>query len=181
MTTCAETVEFLNLVLPRNGVRAACAKFPKGMGQRFVDTNEELAAILLGWSEQGLDAYHACASFKDRSGRTHANVLAVRSLWLDVDTRITKPDASYADHAEAAQAVGRFYKIASLPPPSTLVNSGGGLHVYWSLDKDLTLEEWRPYAIKLKAACLQHGLHIDPVRTADASSILRTPGTLNHK
>jgi hypothetical protein len=181
MTTYAETVEFLNLVLPHEGLRVACAKFPKGMGQRFVCTNTELAHVLLGWSNDGLDTYHACASFKDHSGRTHKNVCAVRSLWLDIDTKITKSNATYANHIEAAQAVGRFHKTVDMPPPSILVNSGGGLHVYWSLDKDLTLQEWLPYAVGLKNSCVKFGLAADPARTADASSILRTPGTTNFK
>ena len=40
-----------------------------------------------------------------------------------------------------------------------------------------TPETWARYAHGLKILCVKHGLHADPTRTADISSVLRTPGT----
>jgi Domain of unknown function (DUF927) len=62
-----------------------------------------------------------------------------------------------------------------------MVGSGGGIHDYWPFDRDLTLDEWQPLATGFKAACLSQAFRIDPARTADASSILRTPGTHHRK
>ena len=161
-------------------MKVACRKIRSGMAQKFVQTHEELAQLLLRWSGQGFDTYHACSTFKDGSSRTAKNVHLIKSLWADIDTRIGKPEAPYADHLEAAGAVGRFCIDARLPPPC-MINSGNGVHIYWVLDEPVTLQEWLPMATGLKSACDQHGLMIDPVRTADAASILRTPGTSNYK
>jgi len=61
------------------------------------------------------------------------------------------------------------------------VNSGYGLHVYWPLAETIDHATWKPYAEGLQALCVKHGLHVDPTRTADISSVLRTPRTYNHK
>lgn len=42
-------------------------------------------------------------------------------------------------------------------------------------------ETWARYAQGLKTLCVKHSLHADPTRTADISSVLRTPGTHNRK
>jgi hypothetical protein len=176
----ATALDFLRLVLPAEGWKVACRKTPKGMQQKFFKTHEELLQQLLAWSDGGYDTYHACATFKDASSRKVSNVLHVQSFWLDIDTRVGKPDAPYADQVEAAQAVGKFCAEIRLHPP-TLINSGAGVHAYWPLYSPLTVDEWLRYASGLKRACTIHGLHADPARTADAASILRTPGTMNFK
>jgi hypothetical protein len=45
----------------------------------------------------------------------------------------------------------------------------------------LDRETWQHYARGLKNLCQQYGLKADPARTADISSVLRTPGTHNRK
>ena len=174
-----ETLTFLRHVLPPEGWKVACCKRPHGMQQMFVKTFEEQAELLLHWSNDNLDTYHACATFAERGSRKHENVQLVRSLWADIDTREGKPDAPYANRAEAAQAVMDFSASLALPDP-LFVDSGFGLHIYWVLE-DMPRPKWQRYADSLKAACLAKGLKIDPARTADASSILRTPGTFNFK
>lgn len=176
----SETLAFLRHVLPSKGIKVACVKFPNGMRQFFADTCEEQAAILLKWSAKGYDTYHACATFKDRSSRKASNALAARSLWADIDTCEGKPGAPYKDRVEAGEAVMAFTETLALPLP-TIVSSGYGLHVYWPFNEDLEPQQWLRYAKALKHACSHGGLHIDPARTADIASILRTPGTANYK
>jgi hypothetical protein len=53
--------------------------------------------------------------------------------------------------------------------------------VYWPLQDVLDAEIWERYARGLKALCVKHGLHADPTRTADITSVLRTPGTHHRK
>jgi hypothetical protein len=48
------------------------------------------------------------------------------------------------------------------------------------MDEDIPKDEWKPYAEKFKALCMQH-IAIDPVVTADAARIMRAPETFNHK
>lgn len=61
------------------------------------------------------------------------------------------------------------------------VGSGGGIHIYWTLDVCLERESWQGYADGLKQLCHREGLDAGPERTADIASILRTPGTHNRK
>src|SRR5262249_17054126 len=62
-----------------------------------------------------------------------------------------------------------------------IVDSGGGLQCWWPLDQDVNPETWLRYARAIGAACKCYGLDADKSRTADHSSVLRTPGTHHHK
>jgi hypothetical protein len=64
--------------------------------------------------------------------RDQENVVALKGLFLDVDAKGADKN-SYATMPEAAAALAAFIKVMDLPPPSAIVNSGGGLHVYWTL------------------------------------------------
>jgi hypothetical protein len=110
--------------------------------------------------------------------RNHENVAALKAIWLDIDVKATE---GYPTVVEALDALEIFCVKAQLPPPTALVFSGGGLHVYWISDKPLTLEEWQPYAEGLKAAGMAQGLRADWQCTIDCVRVLRVPGTLNHK
>lgn len=104
--------------------------------------------------------------------------LWIKALWLDVDI---KPEKGYPTMAAAIAAVNKFRTAAKLPPPSAIVQTGGGIHVYWISLSPLTLAQWRPYAEGLKAEALAHGLKCDAAVTADAARVLRVPGTFNNK
>ena len=73
-----------------------------------------------------------------------------------------------------------FAARLNLPAPM-VISSGSGLHVYWPLNQALDRPTWERYAHGLKYLCERHGLQADPARTADISSVLRTPGTRNRK
>ena len=138
----------------------------------------------------GCTAYHACASYREarydptgtlpserRFGRTKRNAHGAKAFWLDIDAGPGKP---YPDWRVAAHAVAEFCQATRLPRP-LIVLSGLGLHVYWALVQTLDPEKWQRYASGLKALCVQHGLKADPARTADITSVLRTPGTHHRK
>lgn len=130
-----------------------------------------------------LNVYYAVASYgtlandKGKTLRTQANVLAVRSFWLDIDCGPGKP---YATAKDAARAVLIFAEKLGLPRPF-IVLSGGGLHAYWPMAEDMSPSVWQPTAELLKAACKQEGLDADPSRTSDRASVLRPPGTHHRK
>lgn len=118
---------------------------------------------------------------KPKAVRVAKNAMSLKAIWVDVDVKADKPDKNYTTLTDALDAVGSFVKAVGLPPPSALVNSGGGLHVYWISDKPLTPAEWEPYAQGLKALLLREGVKCDAGITTDEARILRVPGTLNHK
>lgn len=71
--------------------------------------------------------------------------------------------------------------ITTPQPPSVTVNSGGGIHAYWLLDKPfyITSDDDRQYAKKLQAQWVTH-IGCDP-GAKDLSRILRVPGSTNFK
>jgi hypothetical protein len=130
------------------------------------------------------DVYFALGGYKSGAvksnrGRTQENVLSLRAFWLDIDVADDVKN-KYDSLREAVEALGGFCDAANLPEP-LLVRSGGGLHVYWPLDADISRRDWKRIATLLKQACNQHQLKVDHSRTTDEASFLRPIGTLNHK
>jgi hypothetical protein len=169
---------FYEAVLPPTGLYCAVGIRGSRVITTFHDTLETLAQRGDGLVADGLNAYFALATFRDReAGRKAANAEYLQAFFLDVDAGHGKP---YADQIEAAQALRAFVDATQLPPP-TVVNSGRGLHVYWALTEPVAAADWKPLALALKELCQTHGLHTDPTVTADAARILRMPGTSNLK
>ena len=117
---------------------------------------------------------------KLRAARSAENATSLKAIWIDLDGNKSDPGKGYPTKDAALDAFAKFITASQLPPPSAIVNSGGGFHIYWISDQPLTLDEWRPYANGLWALKQKHGLVADPV-TTDAARILRVPGTFNYK
>ncbi len=134
-------------------------------------------------SEAGKDAYFACSEFTTPDSRTAANVACAHAFWLDIDCGDEKAASGggYATEADALEAVQIFCQKASIPAPTHIVSSGCGLHVYWALDQAADRATWQDYAGKLKALTKTLAFLADDSRTSDIASVLRMPGTLNHK
>ncbi len=114
--------------------------------------------------------------------RDKNNVVALKSLWLDIDYgKDGHGKESYKSRGEAETALAGFVKQTNLPEPSFIVHTGGGLHVYFTLSEPITRDAWQPYADALAEATRQLGLNCDAHCTVDAVRILRVPGTFNHK
>lgn len=128
-------------------------------------------------SAEGYDAYWAMAEF-DSNSRKADHVKHIKALWIDLDCGEGKP---YPDPSSALEALIAWVRYAGFAPPSHVVGSGHGLHVYWELDQGYPLPAWLPVAQHFKQALALGGVHADPTRTADAASILRVPGTVNYK
>lgn len=170
-------LDFLNLILPSAGLRAAFVIDGEKHWNKFFATNDLLAEYISQQDNLGRTVYHGCSTFDGAGKRSARHAAAVRSFWLDVDAGPNKP---YATQVFAAHAVLSFCRTVALPQP-LFVGSGAGLHCYWPLDADLPPDLWRRYAEGLKALCAEHDFHPGPERTADLASILRTPGTHHRK
>jgi hypothetical protein len=115
---------------------------------------------------------------KERAAKHQDDALALKSIFLDIDV---KPKA-YNTVGEAADALEAFCAKYNLPGPTAYVKSGGGVHVYWISNRELTPAEWQPYADGLKAAAIEFfGAKIDAGVTGDSARVLRVPGTFNCK
>ena len=187
------SIRFLRLILPEQGYYIAAIKLAKRRGFKssiFASTIEELWTSIENADREEYEAYHACASFREphndtpgtpdgqkQFGRTKNNALGAKAFWLDIDAG---PAKGYRDQNVALDALADFCRALNLPSP-IVVSSGSGRHAYWPLQQMLDPETWARYAQGLKTLCVKHGLHADPTRTADISSVLRTPGTHNRK
>jgi Domain of unknown function (DUF927) len=178
------TLEFIELVTPRQGVKVVCVQTPNGnMVNRRAADRGNLARGITALVEAGEPSiYHALAGFREGtidkvSGRKQSNVEFLRALWLDIDVGDNKP---YATKGAAVEHLGKFIEAYNLPLPMIVV-SGSGLHIYWPLSEDVPRAQWKPAALQLKAATTTFGLHADPSRTADEASLLRPVGSFNNK
>lgn len=174
------TLDFLRHVLPSEGwyvVTVIDSGSPPK--QRSFDSIDQLAAFASALSAKGHNVYYAVASFSESGTRKATAVAYVKAFFLDIDCGEDTPK-KYATKKDGLLALGQFVKDAGLPKPM-VVSSGNGWHVYWVLEEELGIAEWKPLAEQLKAACRQHGFKIDPSVPADAARVLRPVGTINPK
>jgi hypothetical protein len=186
----SETLDFLRLVLPRQGFYCAVTIINNQWRHRFFTKIEDMTEHIRREDEKGYEVYHACATFKTsrmdskdvkrlnrKLGRTHHNIQYLKSFWLDIDCGEGKP---YATQLEGYNRLTEFCRACSLPSP-VCVNSGYGLHVYWPLAEELGIQAWKGYAETIAYLCKDHGLFVDRPRSCDPSSVLRPVGSHNRK
>jgi hypothetical protein len=170
--------QFYEKVLPSQGIYCAAGIDRSGKTfHRFVDTLDELEIEIENFQADGLNAFVAMNSFSGHSRKAEYAAYC-KSFFIDLDVEVGNPK-KYASKEDALAALDDFIKIAELPPP-VRVDSGGGIHAYWILDRDVPTAEWKAYATKFKQLCLDH-IKIDPAVTADAARVLRCPETLHLK
>jgi hypothetical protein len=107
------------------------------------------------------------------------------AIWLvcipiDLDIKPGSPN-HYQSMPDALSSLFLFCDHTGIPRPSLIVFSGGGLHAYWISNRNLTVDEWQPYANGLKNAAKAYGLKFDAACTGDAARVLRVPDTFNWK
>jgi hypothetical protein len=166
--------EFLAVVLPSPGLGSYCAvELTKRKEHFYAETIDEITAKVDDWHANGYDCFYGVSTFNTKRGTDSAQYN--RSFFIDMDGYATKKDA--------ANALVKFLGDSGLAAIGTpwVVDSGGGLHVYWPLTDDIPTSIWKPIAETFKKLCVKHGFKIDMAVTADAARILRVPGTTNFK
>ena len=139
----------------------------------------EAANYALSLAEKG-NVYFGVLPRLGESGKG-IDVPFAQYLWCDVDGGNEGVEGAKAllDHA---------LRSGNIPPPHFQIVSGNGLHLYWRLSESVPLdtEEARQrFKPLLQRLCkfiggTPEGAHAD-VSRCDVASILRVPGTLNHK
>jgi hypothetical protein len=149
----------------------------------FVESPANAAVLSVRKSKAGEDAFFAPASFKSKESRKADNATGAGSLWVDIDVGPDKAanGSGYGTIGEALAELYIFCTAADIPRPTIVVCSGSGLHVYWVLHQFIGPKLWLMLASKLKAMAKHLNFRADPSRTADITSLLRVPGTLNYK
>ena len=172
-----DTQDFLRQVLGYDGHYCVFAARDGSVKQKFYPNIDAVAGAARQFDDNGFDTYFALATFKDDTSREITNALQMRSFFLDLDCGDTKP---FQDQGAAINALKQFVKWNNLPHP-TLVNSGRGIHVYWTLREPVPAEKWRAAAESLKKLCREQEFAADPAITADVARVLRIPGSRNFK
>lgn len=148
--------------------------------QRFFPTLEDAEPLIQSLMHEQREVYFGCATFKDpgaKSPRSAKNIDSLKSFYIDIDCGYNKP---YANKRAGLEALNAFLVETGLPVP-TLVDSGGGVHAYWTLANAISYNEWRPVADGLKKKASKLKFDIDPAVTADGARILRLPATFHNK
>ena len=169
--------KFYTKALPTEGVYCVADIDPttKRTRHKFVESIDDLVKTIDSLSAS-TNVFVAMSSFKGHSRKADQASYG-RSFFVDLDVGEGK---GYESKEDALESLAKFVEANGLPPAIT-VDSGTGVHAYWFLDKNLPTEEWKVYAEKFKDLCLNNGLAIDPVVTADVARILRSPDTFNYK
>ncbi len=112
-----------------------------------------------------------------KAKRLARNVLNHKCLFCDIDIK----EKGYPDHKAAVQALRDAVGKDAIPMPDLMVDSGGGLHVYWVCEKPLDPVQWQQAAGALVEYLRDAGIKFDSQCTVDQVRIQRLPQTLNHK
>ncbi len=180
-------LEFLSRIVPSEGL--VCLATPslehKGFIHSRFESREKAKWLCDKLTAEGRDVYFAVGTLKSRgiekNGKTVVrvaeNIHSMKALFLDLDVGAKK---YYKTQGEAVAHLLKFVKEIGLPAP-LLVSSGYGIHVYWPFTRAVPADAWLKLAAQFKALVAAYGLHADPSRTSDVASILRLPGSFNHK
>src|ERR1035437_4764263 len=185
------TIDFLRGVLPSRGFYIAARLAPRGFRNQGCESIEELAQYVLNYDSQGVDAYYACAAYREREvdgqkngktfkqSRVQRDVRALRDYWFDLDVKPNEPTA-FASQEDACDGLLNFLGETKLPMPM-VVSSGSGIHCHWKLTEEVQVEKWKATAEGLKQLSARLQFRVDQACTADAARVLRPVGTWNWK
>jgi len=187
-----DTLSFFETVLPASGIKILAELIhipnrPKpGWKYYRYNSHAAMAYAVQQFEAKGKHIYHACNGYGDwyldeatnrNRIRTAVNVVSCRSLYDDIDTH---KEGCYANKKEAFEAVKALVATTGLPMP-LVVDSGGGLHLYWPLTEDVTPQEWS-HLSSLKRRITKHlGLKVDRAVDMDLARVLRPVGSTNPK
>ncbi|MGE5391118.1 MAG: phage/plasmid primase, P4 family [Deltaproteobacteria bacterium] len=112
-------------------------------------------------------------------------ISVIPGTWADIDIAGIHSAENLPKTMEEARSI-----IAGFPfPPTIIVHSGGGLHVYWLFDRPWLLTDPKDneqakrlskrFQEFLRDEAGKQGWKLDP--TADLARLLRVPGTVNYK
>ncbi|MDA1305470.1 MAG: phage/plasmid primase, P4 family [Nitrospirae bacterium] len=135
--------------------------------RKFLDDHQAINSFLAQYAKQ--DIYLGVATRRDGKNGKLENCQDLGALFMDLDFK-DEPE-------ERARKRLREFSLT----PSILIQSGGGLHVYWLLNEPLHLQDQADcqQAMSYLRRLAIH-LHGD-LAAAEPARILRVPGTTNFK
>ena len=139
--------------------------------------------------EEGL--YFSLATYKEygeasaenpvlKGYRITSKVSGYKALFTEIDVRSERSKDCYRTIEKAREAIDAFCADVQIPYP-TIVSTGGGFHLYWTLQDDINIKQWRLWSKTIIAVAQCWGLLIDVAGTNKPTQIFRPVGTLNRK
>lgn len=172
-----DTRTFLGRVLPSSGgsyySNYGTAKLHQSAPLATID---DLAARVAERGKRKENVYFAVGVYDE--SRTSEAARDKKALYLDLDCGPTK---GFANKAQAVKQLAAFCKTVGFPLPNIVVDSGHGIHAYWTFTTPIPITQWQVMATGLKELCVEHNFPADAAITADSARILRVPGTYNYK
>lgn len=172
-----DTKAFLGRVLPSSG-----GYYYSNYGTTKLQQSAPLATLddlynrITERSKRRENVYFAVGVYGE--SRTTNAAADKKALYLDLDCGEGK---GFTNKKEAVTELARFCKASGMPLPNIIVDSGHGIHCYWTLTTPIPIAQWHSMADRLKELCVEHNFAADGAITADAARILRVPGTYNYK
>ena len=163
----------LNSHHPDEAVRKTCKK-----NTRVFNSDADAETLIKTTNTRNDNAFITLAKFQDHStGRGAEFADSLKSLWIDIDCGSSK---AYQTKEQALAAAQSFCVACNFPKPSIIIDSGGGVHLYWCFDKSIDVSEWVPLCNDLKKLCELNGFGIDPT-VMEAARVMRVPSSSNYK
>ena len=179
-----QTKEFLQSIWSDQGYYCICGKDQKNIvTPKFVNSIDDALKVSKQLLDDKQDVYFTCSTWTEPTERKGHNAKEQRIFWLDIDCGFDSKKRKWKDYEtkDAALVALRIFTDTTGLPAPTIVDSGNGIHCYWSLTEPIDTAIWKPVAEGLKFLCVKHGFKADPACTADVARILRVPGTKNYK
>jgi putative DNA primase/helicase len=158
-------VEFLKALYSKCEPAYINLRFLPSKVNQFISTNEIDFVSSITENVPGENCYFGVATREDGNG-TKEGIKEIPALWVDIDFKDV-PEIN------AREQITNFQ-----PQPTYVINSGGGLHLYWLLKHPADPDSIAKVEDLLDR--LANHFKGDPAST-DASRILRIPGTNNLK
>ncbi|PFH12908.1 DUF927 domain-containing protein [Burkholderia sp. JKS000303] len=186
--------QFLERILPSTGVIFTATPVTHGWNNMSHPSIDAAVARINDLTFRQEAAYFAVATyakdkywdehFKNPDGtfgkwrtRTQSNAQSVKSFFLDLDVDAADP-LKFASKEQAIAELRTFVLQIGLPQPM-IIDSGGGIHAYWPLAREVPTADWRPVADQFKNICVHEKFRVDRSVPADQARVLRAFGSFN--
>src|SRR5262249_35289527 len=150
---------------------------------RTFDKNEAGRRDMLEWIRKGnarhYNIYFSVGDVSSALDRNHVKakreeITTVVALHADIDCKVTPGEKMETAKAARIEAVNTNVLI---PPPSIIVDSGGGIQCYWLLAKSIKVTDANRDDIEARNKQIAEDVGGDAVQNVDR--IMRVPGTIN--
>lgn len=178
------------MILPTTGNLLTIAFPPEGStdadgdpikSRYFWSNRRDRSAEIAALNAEGWSIYTVLASYVGNERRAD-HIAGLQAVWADVDlVKFAPSGESYDDTLDHGYTkLLDMVRGHALPMPSTIIESGGGLHIYWGLDAPVDAARWAVLAGKVRLPFRRaFGKAYDGQCTIDSMRLMRTPGYTN--